>query len=614
TPGPSAPSGPTTPTPSSASGGSGPTTGPRGSAIGDDLTKWQFWWEFNKDPFINLKDAIHRPEITTGSDDFFMGPSRRVASSDTAKPSKVDIMETILPALKRAIDNTGQRDITSSCIVAMAKIGEDHSKFKILPIFKKTLVSFDQEIRETAALAMGISQKTQAIAPLQHLVLDDAAGRKLVQKSFVDDRTRSFAAYGMGLIAHASDDVNVKRMTLETMAQILRNKNIVDRNIRVAAINAIGLLNPSHQNEADPNSILSKALAELDKFYSLKLGRGQELIQSHVPPAVAKLLGRGSEGRRTEYKDLYHKELTSGKKRSNDIYRAAAIALGQLAQPQETNNDDKKYSVALLDYFKKGKNPQARYFAAMSLGQIGGDSNKSHLLTILRKGKKTLEKPWAALALGVYCFNAFEKDPSANPDATVGEALLKQFREVRAPQARSAFAIAMGLARYRDAANDILELLLEEKHKDELAGYLSIGLALMDYIKAKSEIHEICRNSVRRPERLKQTAVALGKLGDRTVTDTLTEMLSQENNNLAKLSALAGALGFIGDRRTIKPLVKMLFNDKLGDLSRAFAAVALGGVADKEKLPWNSKIARNMNYRASVETLTGSGAGVLDIL
>jgi len=40
----------------------------------------------------------------------------------------------------------------------------------------------------------------------------------------------------------------------------------------------------------------------------------------------------------------------------------------------------------------------------------------------------------------------------------------------------------------------------------------------------------------------------------------------------------------------------------------------LGDIAHKEKLPWNSKISRNMNYRAAVETLTGSGSGVLDIL
>ena len=57
----------------------------------------------------------------------------------------------------------------------------------------------------------------------------------------------------------------------------------------------------------------------------------------------------------------------------------------------------------------------------------------------------------------------------------------------------------------------------------------------------------------------------------------------------------------------------MLFDDDLTELTRAFAAVALGGVADKEKLRWNSKIARNMNYRAAVETLTQSGRGILDI-
>ncbi|MEE2887128.1 MAG: HEAT repeat domain-containing protein, partial [Planctomycetota bacterium] len=132
--------------------------------------------------------------------------------------------------------------------------------------------------------------------------------------------------------------------------------------------------------------------------------------------------------------------------------------------------------------------------------------------------------------------------------------------------------------------------------------------------KAKEDIHDVVRKSVRRPDLLKQAAIALGKLGDKTVTQTLTGMLQEKETNLAKLSAIASALSFIGDRRTIQPLKKMLFDDNLTPLSRAFAAVALGGVADKEPLPWNSKIARNMNYRGAVETLTQSGTGVLDIL
>ncbi len=617
TPGPAAPGSPTTPMPGVPSGGrGGPTTGRGASTTTDDLSGWVFWWEFNKDPFIRLKDAIHKREAITGSDEFFMGPTRRVASTDSAKPSKTDIIETILPALKRALDSTDQRDITGACMIAMAKIGENHPKFDLLPIFTKTIVSFDQEIRETAALAMGISQMPNAIQPLRHLALDDAKGRKIVEKAEVDPRTRSFALYGMGLIAYATEDVAVKKVTLETAAKILRKDKAMNRNLLVAAVNAIGLLNPDRGQESDPESLLNKALDELDDFYGKKLGRGRQLMQSHVPPAVCKLLGRGSEGRRQTYKELYRKELTSGKRRSNDVYRGAAIALGQLAEPAEKNAKEARYSKALLEYAitKKGKDEQARYFAMMSLGQIGGDANATELLRVLAKGKKALERPWAALSLGVMCFNKFEADDAATVDITIGDAIMKQFRKVKTPQSRSAFAIAMGLARYRDAASELVTTLIAKKHQDQFAGYLCIGLALMDYKNAKSLIHEICRNAVRRPILLQQAAVALGKMGDRSVTDTLTKMLGEESGNLAKLSALAGALGFIGDRRTIKPLTKMLFNEDLTPISRAFAAVALGGVADKEPLPWNSKIACNMNYRAVVETLTGAGTGVLDIL
>jgi hypothetical protein len=49
-------------------------------------------------------------------------------------------------------------------------------------------------------------------------------------------------------------------------------------------------------------------------------------------------------------------------------------------------------------------------------------------------------------------------------------------------------------------------------------------------------------------------------------------------------------------------------------LPRAFAAAAIGGIADPAPLPWNTPIGANMNYRASVETLTDQVAGVLDIL
>ena len=157
-------------------------------------------------------------------------------------------------------------------------------------------------------------------------------------------------------------------------------------------------------------------------------------------------------------------------------------------------------------------------------------------------------------------------------------------------------------------------MLEKEKNKDELAGYICIGLALMNDQRSLEQIGRLVKESVRRPARLQQAAIALGKLGDKNAASTLVEMMTTGDQNLAKMSAIASALGFIGDRRTVTPLIKVMQDESLPDISRAFGAVALGGVAMQELLPWNTKIGINMNYRASVETLTNQVSGILDIL
>ena len=261
---------------------------------------------------------------------------------------------------------------------------------------------------------------------------------------------------------------------------------------------------------------------------------------------------------------------------------------------------------------------QTRYFSLIALGQIGGIENRNQLVLVLHEGIKALEKPWAALALGVYAHGVFEAAEqagrSAEPDRLIGEQMHRAILENKNPDVVAALAIGLGLARYREAADDIRDLLQKYRVKDELAGYLCIGLALMDDQASKDQINMIVERSVRRPELLRQAAIALGKLGDKSVTDLLQTMLVEGGQNLAKMSAVASALGFIGDRRTLGPLEDMLFDESLANLTRAFAAVALGGVIDKEPLPWNSKIGTDINYRAVVETLTSGGTGILDIL
>jgi hypothetical protein len=159
------PSGPTAPTPQgpvtggprSPRGGppGGPTTGGRGYRPMVDLTGWQFWWEFNKDPFLKLRETILEGPPQTGDDTFYLGNTRKRAKNYLALTEKDKL--NVLATLKRAMDSTNNVDIITACMIAMAKVGRNHPDFKLLDVFKPHLASNNQEVRETAALALGIA-------------------------------------------------------------------------------------------------------------------------------------------------------------------------------------------------------------------------------------------------------------------------------------------------------------------------------------------------------------------------------------------------------------------------------------------------------------------------
>lgn len=618
------PAGPTTGGPAGPGGSRGPQTGGRGAQLEDDLTTWDFWWEFNKDPFIRLKDAVQQGGAITGSDDFFLGHTRRSDARDSLKPTQEQIRDEILPALKKAIDSTEQRDINSSCMIAMAKIGTDHPDFKLIDVFTPRLKKADQEIRETAALSLGIAAigGEAELDLLVGLALDKEKGRQAAGGS-VDDRTRAFATYGLGLTAYKTTNLEIKKRAFDTMKEMLADDRISNRNLKVAAINGMSLLNIGTGTEPE-KTLLADAVKALETYYVKSLGSGEQLIQAHCPNAIAKLLGREHE-LAGYYKELFAADLLEkGKVKRSSIFipQSCVQALGMLAKPytdkDEAKCPDARYSQMLLKTWHDHKDTSTRNFALLSLGLIGGKLNEETLIKEFDKAGKNQERPWVALALGVQGFFQHEAAKKAQQTSginpLVGDTLAKELKETKDVSLTGALGIALGLIQWTDAADEMRKRMLDNVAKEEMAGYLCIGLALMNDTKSTEDIRNVVKQSVRRTGLLQQAAIALGKLGDKGVADQLQSMMTEGEPNLAKLSAIASALGFIGDSRTIEPLKKMLFDSQLQELSRAFAAVALGGVADKEPLPWNSKIGTNINYRASVETLTNSSTGILDIL
>ena len=209
-----APAGPTTPLPL-APGAPGQTTTSAqpvtqgGAAIGADLTLWSFWWEFNKDPFLNLRARIHDGNVTTGSDGFFLGRGEKAEAKDSMAPSEVQIRQKVVPALKAALETESNNDIVTGCLIALAKIGDantESGQSEFEAIIAKFLSNSVQEISETAAVSLGILANPASIPTLEALLKDNDAGRKLVGSTSVNYRTRSFAAYGLGLIGAQDAD------------------------------------------------------------------------------------------------------------------------------------------------------------------------------------------------------------------------------------------------------------------------------------------------------------------------------------------------------------------------------------------------------------------------
>jgi hypothetical protein len=84
-----------------------------------DLTGWQFWWEFNKDPFLKLREAILEGPPQTGDDSFYLGSTRRSAKNYLAVTEKDKL--NILATLRRAMQSTTNPDIITACMIAGGK-------------------------------------------------------------------------------------------------------------------------------------------------------------------------------------------------------------------------------------------------------------------------------------------------------------------------------------------------------------------------------------------------------------------------------------------------------------------------------------------------------------
>ncbi|HVS17443.1 MAG TPA: HEAT repeat domain-containing protein, partial [Planctomycetota bacterium] len=648
TPGPGGPGSPGPAGPGAPVGGAGgAATSSGGGEQGPDLTIWEYWWGFNREPYLNLKSHIHAGSVQTGSDEFFLGRGEQAQSRDSLRPSEVVIRGKVVPALVKALKTEQSNDIISGALVALAKIGDakDESgdgKSQMAEHIKSRLTDGSQEIQETAAVALGILANEANIDLLKSLLYDDSAALRSAGVQYngaVPERTRAFAAYGLGLIGYkASDEGKVRIVDALVKWMETQGKSISQRDIPVACLTAIGLT-PLPIDPAAPAVDLSKKFErpteitnrQAQVLWLLSFFQDEQnpfLNRAHAPVAMARLLA-GSDNSywlRAEVGKLLAGVLSKHDKSQNEIKQSCILALGQIGDC-DGDKVDADIRQALMDAYEDIADEQCKNFSLIALAQVAGrpgsgagsptagfndkKNPRSFLIDRLLKGKSAT-KSWASLALAV-----MERSLDDNNQVSANEskqALAKSLEDAKTPPEIGAMAIAVGIVRY-EGAKDIVRAKFDKISEPKARGFTAIGLGLMDDRGAIQMITDVLKKSKYQPELLKSAAIGLGLLGDKEIVPELISML-ESAAGLSSQAAISSALGFIGDARSIDPLIAMLEDTQKTDRARGFAAVALGIVADKEDLPWNAKISVNANYRANTTTLTSpeAGTGILDIL
>lgn len=549
-----------------AGGPTGPAAGPRagGTTPGgrrkasraEGFERWEFWWAYNREPFLELKSKINQGGESTDSSDYLLGKADKDNVQDTTRPTATVVRDKVIPTLVAAVSDSFF-DVRAAAVIALGKVGEKSE----IPAIMKAFRDENKQVRESACLALGILGDPEPIPQLVEIMNDSADGKRLLGRSNILDRTRAFSAIALGLIG--MNNLEGSQAVLEPLLKILDQKEAA-QDIPVAAITALGIMKAEKAVPRLLDIIKDPSVEELQRAHAvialLKIGDKQ------VIPIIQQL---------TRDKDV-------------QVRRSAIITLGRLA-----DSEDKASINILRAEVERGRDPQSKNWALIALGQIGGADARTTILRALQTEQKSTQA-FAGLGLAILSRNEGSSDENA-------KYVYEIFKDLKDDSARAGMAISLGLMRYKEAKDD-LAALVSGKGDADLRGYCAVALGLMDARDKMPEIKKVLDSRVD-PDFQRSAATALGLMGDKEVVSLLTKVLRTAKTEY-EISAAALALGYIGDVSAIDPLVAAV-TDKGGvvDLARANATTALGIVGEDRPLPVLSVISIDSNYRALVDAL-----------
>ncbi len=598
-----------TPSPDDGSGGGVPAGGgPSGGTKtggklptkkGQSFDSWLFWWSYNKDRIINIKQAIRGAGNRSGSGITVLTDSGSGNESEAQDLTARAVEAQVVPILRRyAEDSKVNTAIQAACVLSLAKIGRKEMIPLMMQMAKNEgTEQYQKETEETAALSLGVLQhRSRQVREFLGQVATNPAAKV---------RTRCFAAFSLGLLGDRDAAAGANAESLKVLKSMVAaaesNKDVTN-----SALVAIGLL-------GDPS-----ATPDLLEWLNVEKAGGNKLgdvTLSYVAAALGKIGQPGLSGPGSrEVIDALSEQL---KKKNRMTRYSAVIALGQIG-PQGDEKVQKECVRMLSQVVKsEGKNgidTQAVNFALASLGRIAGvaadATGRGGCPQVVRDaafkelsdafaGKQSL-RSFAALGLGI-----FGKDLPESVKQPIGDTILQTLVKAQGDvEQRGAMVIALGLLKDIRSAPTLQALLQDRGLDKQLRGTAAIALGLIGDHSALEVVHKALLEKEDKDLR-KDTAIAAGLLRDTNAVSVLVEALKDPKASLFVVGSVANALGQIGDQRAIGPISEVLSDplNQYTDVTRSLAAVALGQIGDKTDIPVLSRLSEDVNYRAFYDAI-----------
>ncbi len=406
---------------------------------------------------------------------------------------------------------------------------------------------------------------------------DPVTGDQLLAMLADADRPKSHresAAFALGLIG-AGPDAQAAQRASATLERIVRDSG-ESTELRAICVYALGL-----RGETQSVPFLSAVADTAQPRWDLPVAgltalglagdeSSRELLERHLAgprrnkesmPRIYAAQGLARLGDRASLPAL----VMATRAKDEHVRRAAFHALGELATADDSDAID-----ALVRAEHRERDRGARNAAAIALGKTASPRARAALTFGYEKGDR-LHQAFAAIGMGLLA--------RGTDDPSLVSGLHRDLEERANADLRGALAVAVGLARRRDAA-PILRELASDQGDLKMRAHATLALGMIGDRDRGPDVLRTLLTDERDPTIKWEAGLALGLLGNKRSVPILAEQLAKGSSYTQASAAIA--LGHIGGKDAAAALSRLLRTDDATGTARAMAAIGLGLALDRD--------------------------------